>query len=204
MVDLTPEEQALAAELPPSQWNGLEAWYMDSSDEDQRLPHRLSPNEPCPPEALYALGVRVWQLDADKYESGDPQLAAIRKARGYNYDDCITCTPACLPDYEKKIKSFYEEHLHTDEEIRYIVDGSGYFDVRDLRDRWVRIVSKKGTMLVIPEGIYHRFTLDENNFIKALRLFCGVPVWTPVNRPAEEHPSRSKYLDSVKGVTAAA
>jgi hypothetical protein len=40
MASLSAEEAALAAELPPSQWEGLEAWYMDSSDEDQRLPHR--------------------------------------------------------------------------------------------------------------------------------------------------------------------
>ena len=56
-------------------------------------PSRLSPNEPCPPEALHALGVRYWALDAGRYEAGDPQLAAIRKARGYSYEDCITITP---------------------------------------------------------------------------------------------------------------
>jgi cupin superfamily acireductone dioxygenase involved in methionine salvage len=30
------------------------------------------------------------------------------------------------------IQSFYEEHLHVDEEIRYIIDGKGYEDVTSI------------------------------------------------------------------------
>jgi 1,2-dihydroxy-3-keto-5-methylthiopentene dioxygenase len=172
----------------------IEAWYMDDSSEDQRLEHRQSPNVPVSLKELDALGVLHWHMDADHYES-DSELAELRKERGYDYNDIVTCTPACLPNYDDKLKMFFEEHIHEDEEIRYCLEGSGYFDVRDLDDRWIRIRIEKGDMIVLPEGIYHRFTMDENNYIKAMRLFKGVPVWTPYNRPQDKHQSRLKYLE---------
>jgi 1,2-dihydroxy-3-keto-5-methylthiopentene dioxygenase len=125
----------------------------------------------------------------------DPKLEEIRKERGYSYSDIIECCPEKLCGYETKILSFFEEHIHRDEEIRFCVDGSGYFDVRDRNDKWVRIALQAGDLIILPEGIMHRFTNDTHNYIKAMRLFVGEPIWTPYNRcdiPVDD-PSVVKY-----------
>jgi hypothetical protein len=41
--------------------------------------------------------------------------------------DILQVSPEKLENYETKIRKFYEEHIHTDEEIRYCLDGSGQF-----------------------------------------------------------------------------
>lgn len=173
----------------------IEAWYMDDSDEDQRLPHHREPKEFVSLDQLAEFGVLSWRLDADDVDN-DEELKKIRKDRGYSYMDLIEVCPEKLPNYEDKIKSFFEEHLHTDEEIRYCLGGSGYFDVRSQSDRWIRVAVKKGGMIVLPAGIYHRFTLDANNYIKAMRLFVGEPVWTPYNRPHDHLPARKEYVET--------
>ena len=60
----------------------------------------------------------------------------------------------------------------------------------------------KGDLLVLPAGIYHRFIPDQSDFIKAIRLFQGHPVWTPINRDEKENEIeksevRKNYLKTI-------
>lgn len=195
-------------EAPDEEWP--EAWLMSSDEspvENQKAPNRQEPNVPVDAAAMRALGIHYWNMDANAYtypvkaipwdpkDSQDPKLQALREERGYDYADIITIHPDHLPGFEDKIKAFFEEHIHDAEEIRYVLDGSGYFDVRSADDEWIRVHVKKGDLMTLPEGIYHRFTCDESDMIHAMRLFKGHPVWTPFNRPVDEHPSRKLYIE---------
>ena len=168
---------------------------MDDSDADQREPHRQEPNVEVSLDQIAALGVLHWSgLSGPE----DPKLEEIKKERGYTYSDLVNVCPDKLPGYEEKVKSFFTEHIHYDEEIRYCTEGSGYFDIRDKNDKWIRIRLEAGDMIILPEGSYHRFTTDADNYIQAIRLFVGEPVWTPYNRTDIDdgtNESRRKYVE---------
>ncbi|KAG7200540.1 hypothetical protein KM043_001101 [Ampulex compressa] len=171
---------------------------MDDSDADQRLEHHRSPPKFVSLEDLFVItGVEYFQVDQEDYEA-DETLKELRKKRGYSYEDEIVCSKKCLENYEEKLKNFFTEHLHTDEEIRLVLEGSGYFDVRDNQDQWIRIEVTPGDLIIIPSGIYHRFTLDAKNYIKAKRYFVGEPVWQPYNRPADNMECRKQYVDRLQ------
>jgi 1,2-dihydroxy-3-keto-5-methylthiopentene dioxygenase len=127
--------------------------------------------------------------------------ARLRAERGYNFSDIVTTTPpgdepAALAAFAENAARFYREHMHTDEEIRYCLDGAGYFDVRDAHDRWVRVEVRKGDLIVLPAGMYHRFTVTESSYARVLRLFVNEAVWQALPRPQEDHAVRRAYLDA--------
>ncbi|CAD5116338.1 DgyrCDS5238 [Dimorphilus gyrociliatus] len=173
----------------------VRAYYMDSSDADQREDHRLNDADLSLDELKAKTGVNYFYFEPNS-EEDMAKLAKLKQENKYTFEDEIVIDEN-MAEYEKKIKMFYREHIHSDEEIRYVADGSGYFDLRDKEDKWIRVAVSKGDLLIVPAGIYHRFTLDTNNYIHARRYFVGEPVWTPINRPCEDHSARIEYLKSM-------
>jgi 1,2-dihydroxy-3-keto-5-methylthiopentene dioxygenase len=131
---------------------------------------------------LQAEGILYWQLPTEPELYEEP-LQAIRLARGYVSMDEINLAPDTpnLPALQDK---FFTEHLHTDEEIRFVVGGTGIFDLRDKDDVWFRVHVVPGDLIIVPANKYHRFMLDEALTITCKRLFQDTSGWTPVNRAA--------------------
>jgi 1,2-dihydroxy-3-keto-5-methylthiopentene dioxygenase len=134
----------------------MQIYYYSETDEDQRAAHDTGISLSV--EELARLGVIAHHFPSVS------QVDALAASRDYKNRDEITVSPAAMGEvYEEKVKMFFHEHLHEDEEIRYIVDGRGYFDVRGPDERWVRCALEKGDLIILPAGIWHRFTTDEGN-----------------------------------------
>lgn len=58
------------------------------------------------------------------------------------------------------LQEYNNEHLHEQDEVLFFLDGSGYVDMRNKQDHWVRVPIKKGILYVFPAGLYHRLRLE--------------------------------------------
>jgi len=165
-----------------------------------KLKYLDTPEEPISVETLAAEGVFYLPIDTSAWKE---QIDRICAERGYkNRDEVfISLTPDVKPadrefttgkqilltrDNEKldtMLTKFFEEHLHEDEEIRFVLGGAGRFDVRDKQDRWIGITVEEGDLIIVPANMYHRFGLGgSSTFIHALRLFSDQPKWEAIPR----------------------
>lgn len=138
------------------------------------------PTERFSSDKLDALGVLHFTYDpATEME----KVESLMEERAYTCSDVITISEATLPDYHNKLRKFATEHYHEDEEIRYTLEGGGFFDIRTpVTDDWVRIHCLKGDLLILPKGAFHRFLLDDQQYNKTMRLFKEEVNWTAIER----------------------
>ncbi len=160
-------------------------------------------SELLPIEEVAKYGVFYKKLDHTKFEpSTNLELEELCKERGYTFRDFVDSVK--IPNLEEKLDHFKTEHLHDDDEIRFFLGGSGYFDVKNDNDEFVRIHCFPGDLISLPAGIYHRFMPDANMKFFVMRLFCGDPVWTPWNRSDDPNarPARTVYTKKYLSVRA--
>ena len=107
-----------------------------------------------------------------------PALDRLKAERGYVEQDVIALHPD-VADLDSLCAKFLDEHHHTEDEVRFVLDGDGLFDIRSRDDRWMRVLVTPGDLIVVPANRKHRFLLTERRAIRCVRLFqdrVGAPV----------------------------
>jgi 1,2-dihydroxy-3-keto-5-methylthiopentene dioxygenase len=115
------------------------------------------------------------ELAGEAYQGS---LDTLKRERGYVEQDVIELRPD-TEGLEAICAKFADEHLHTDDEVRFVLAGEGIFDLRDGADRWMRVTVEPGDLIVVPKDRYHRFFLTESKQIRCVRLFQDSAGWVP-------------------------
>jgi 1,2-dihydroxy-3-keto-5-methylthiopentene dioxygenase len=146
-----------------------------------------SDRAPASAEDLRRVGVLHEVLPAlpDDYQ---PQLDVLKRERGYVEQDIVELRPDTA-GLDSICAKFADEHLHTDDEVRYVLEGEGVFDIRSTDDAWIRVTVERGDLLVVPANLHHRFFLTERKHIRCLRLFKDSSGWVPHYRQPSDRPN---------------
>ena len=107
----------------------------------------------------------------------------LKRTRGYVEEDVVELSPE-TPNIDAICAKFVDEHYHDDDEVRFVLEGEGIFDIRSRGDRWMRVFVEQGDLIVVPKERHHRFMLTDKKTIRCVRLFRDTSGWVPHYRAA--------------------
>jgi 1,2-dihydroxy-3-keto-5-methylthiopentene dioxygenase len=106
-------------------------------------------------------------------------LNPFMESGGYKTADVITINHL-TENYEAIRAKFLSEHTHSEDEIRFFVDGQGLFWFHLENGEIFNVLCEKGDLISVPEGTKHWFDAGEKNpFVKAIRIFIDMSGWVP-------------------------
>ena len=129
-------------------------------------------------EEMIREGIQNEKIPVSDYQ---PELDRIKAAWKYNSQDIVELAPQ-TPNLEVICAKFDKEHLHTDDEVRFVLSGEGYFDIRSKDERWMHVFVEAGDFILVPADRHHLFYLTDLKAIRCVRLFKENPSWTPIYR----------------------
>ena len=137
-------------------------------------------------DELAKIGVRFerWSADAELPRGADQDavIAAYRSSVdrlisecGYQSVDVIRLERG-TPNTEPMRKKFLDEHQHSEDEVRFFVEGRGAFYLH-VNDRVYQTICVKGDLISVPAGTKHWFDMGPDPEFTAIRLFTNADGW---------------------------
>jgi 1,2-dihydroxy-3-keto-5-methylthiopentene dioxygenase len=137
-------------------------------------------------QELREIGVRFerWAADAELPKGADQDvvIAAYRSSVdkliaecGYQSIDVIRLERG-TPNTEPMRQKFLNEHRHSEDEVRFFVEGRGAFYLH-ASGRVYQVVCVKGDLMSVPAGTTHWFDMGSDPEFTAIRFFDNQEGW---------------------------
>jgi 1,2-dihydroxy-3-keto-5-methylthiopentene dioxygenase len=112
-------------------------------------------------------------------EAYSKDLKPFMEQGGYLTADVISINKL-TENYDAIRAKFLAEHTHSEDEIRFFVDGQGLFWFNLENEPVFNLLCQKGDLISVPAGTKHWFDAGEKEpFVKAIRIFIDMSGWVP-------------------------
>ena len=111
-------------------------------------------------------------------EAYAPEIERLKQAHGFVTADVINVSPE-TPGLDDMLAKFDKEHLHTEDEVRFTVKGSGVFHINPESAAVFAVTVESGDLISVPKGTHHWFNLCSDKTIRCIRLFEDMSGWAP-------------------------
>ena len=135
---------------------------------------------------LGTAGVRFerWAADAQIPRGADQDtvIAAYRSSIDRLMDECgyqavdVIRVEHGAPNAAAMRAKFLDEHTHSEDEVRFFVEGCGAFYLH-LNERVYQVICTRGDLLSVPVGTRHWFDMGPDPDLTVVRLFINPDGW---------------------------
>jgi 1,2-dihydroxy-3-keto-5-methylthiopentene dioxygenase len=104
-----------------------------------------------------------------------PDIDRLMARGGYQSVDVVSMTPD-HPDRAAMRQKFLHEHRHSEDEVRFFVDGQGLFSLH-VDDKVYEVLCTRGDLINVPANTRHWFDMGSEPSFVAIRLFTNPEGW---------------------------
>ncbi|MCK9535087.1 MAG: acireductone dioxygenase [Pseudomonas sp.] len=122
-------------------------------------------------------------------------IARLKKEGGYVAVDVMSLDES-HPDKVALRAKFLDEHVHSEDEVRFFVSGRGLFNLH-IDQHIYAVLCEKGALISVPAGSKHWFDMGERPRFTALRLFNNPEGWVAQfsgDKIAQQYPTLDDLL----------
>ncbi len=108
-------------------------------------------------------------------EAYSREISQVQADGGYPTVDAIRLAPD-HPDRQTLRRKFLAEHVHSEDEVRFFVEGRGLFCLH-IEEEVLQLICEAGDWIAVPAGTRHWFDMGPEPGFCALRFFHNPEGW---------------------------